>query len=70
MLRTTTGQTRERLLLVNNFVVQVYSYFKMSLLREIHVVPHLHFSPHLTYTQRRISHRQVTFSAHNVSYQL
>ena len=70
MLRTKTEQMRERLLLVNNFVVQVYSYFEMPLLKEIHVGPQLRFSPHLTYTERLISSRQVTFSAHSGFYQL
>jgi hypothetical protein len=50
--------------------VQVYSYFKTLLLREIRVGQQKRFSPPLTYTQRLISLRQVTFSAHNGSYQL
>ena len=43
---------------------------KTPLLQEISVGPQKHFSPHLTYTQRLISLRQVTFSAHSGSYQL
>lgn len=50
--------------------MQVYSHFETSLLREIRVQPQKRFSPHLTYTQRLISLRHVTFSAHNGSYQL